>query len=269
MSQYSQNPYYQGGGGGYLAGNSPFGNGDTPGSARRKPASHSLRPVTIKQVLNATQAYSEAEFVIDDIEVAQVTLVAQVMSIQKQTTNVVYLIDDGTGRIEARHWVDSTMEEETGDNEISEDMYVRVMGNIKSFGNKRYVNATHQRAIKDAHEIEFHLLEAAAVKVTLERGPHYAAKLGSTAVKSEGGASAYTAQSNAAVNDQWSGLPPLERDIVRFIANHPHTDEGVNVGAIARAVGGAANSISEALDNLLDGGHIYTTIDESHYAVSE
>lgn len=43
----------------------------------------------------------------------QVTIVGQVVSIQKQTTNSVYSIDDGTGRIEARHWVDSSSEDDT------------------------------------------------------------------------------------------------------------------------------------------------------------
>lgn len=42
------------------------------------------------------------------------TIVGQVQSVQAQTTNCVYTIDDGTGRIEARHWVDSTSEEDDG-----------------------------------------------------------------------------------------------------------------------------------------------------------
>ena len=33
------------------------------------------------------------------------TLVAQIITINQQATNVVYLLDDGTGRIEARHWL--------------------------------------------------------------------------------------------------------------------------------------------------------------------
>jgi hypothetical protein len=45
---------------------------------------------------------------------AQVTLVGHVVSIQPQATNCVYWIDDGTGRIEARHWVDSSSEEDSG-----------------------------------------------------------------------------------------------------------------------------------------------------------
>jgi replication factor A2 len=48
----------------------------------------------------------------------QVTVVGHVVSIQSQATNNLYWIDDGTGRIEARHWIDSSIEE-TGSNAIT------------------------------------------------------------------------------------------------------------------------------------------------------
>lgn len=32
---------------------------------------------------------------------------AHVVSVQKQATNCVYVLDDGTGTVEARHWSDS------------------------------------------------------------------------------------------------------------------------------------------------------------------
>lgn len=38
----------------------------------------------------------------------QVTMVGQVISMQQQTTSHTYFIDDGTGRVEARHWVGTT-----------------------------------------------------------------------------------------------------------------------------------------------------------------
>lgn len=109
-------------------------------------------------------------------------------SIQAQTTNCVYVIDDGTGRIEARHWVDSNSEEDTekwGGIEsvffprlslqsidgVREKTYVRVTGGLKTFGSKRYINTTHVRPSKDPHELYFHILEAITVTLTLERGP--------------------------------------------------------------------------------------------------
>jgi hypothetical protein len=41
---------------------------------------------------------------------AQITVVAQIVSISLQATNCLYRIDDGTGNMEARQWVDLTLE---------------------------------------------------------------------------------------------------------------------------------------------------------------
>ena len=43
----------------------------------------------------------------------EVTLVAHIISIQVQATNRIIGLDDGTGRVEARCWVDSTADDET------------------------------------------------------------------------------------------------------------------------------------------------------------
>lgn len=46
----------------------------------------------------------------------QVTLVAHVVLVQKQATNCVYQLDDGTGTLEARHWSDA-MNQVDGDSQ--------------------------------------------------------------------------------------------------------------------------------------------------------
>ncbi|KAF7792950.1 hypothetical protein EIP86_004053 [Pleurotus ostreatoroseus] len=162
------------------------------------------------------------------------------------------------------------------------------MGQIKQFGNKRYLNATHLRHVKDHHEELFHMLEATTVKLMIERGSvrtfspfvHTFARLTtfqpgeqnaqttSTAARPSA-ASAYTAQTGqTASNDQFAHLPPIHRKIIEFILSQPAHDDGVHVAAIARAIGGDAQVICDALDQLMDDGHVYTTIDESHFNVS-
>ncbi|KAH9843057.1 uncharacterized protein C8Q71DRAFT_735700 [Rhodofomes roseus] len=275
MSQYGENPFYgNAGGGGYLAGGSPFGSASgSPGGLRKAGALHSLRPVTIKQLLNATQAHSDAEWSIDEVEVGQITVVAQVVSITSQTTNCVYWLDDGTGRIEARHWVDVGTEDDAERwGGITENTYIRVMGSLKSFGNKRYINATHLRRIKDPNEIQFHILETFTVYMIFQKGaPLRPSEAGSRAAvaNGNGAASAYNPQSTAAGGmEQYAHLPSIQRRIVAFMMSQPQQTEGTHVAAIARNIGGDANAISEALDRLMDEGHVFTTIDDSHFALS-
>jgi len=272
MSQFNDNSggYYGGGGGGYLPGGSPFSASGSPGGTRRAEASHSLRPLTVAQLNKATQAHTDAEWQVDGMEIGQVTIVGHVSSIQAQTTNCVYVIDDGTGRIEARHWVDSNSEEDAEKwGGIDEKTYVRVTGGLKTFGSKRYINTTHIRPSKDPHEVYFHILEAITVTLTLERGPPPGPGQTQQPRGTDSTMASYTNPS-AAISDEYSHRPKLEQDICRFIAEQPANEAGIHVAAIARAVGGGgdAHRISDALDKLMDDGLVFTTIDDSHFNLS-
>ena len=86
--------------------------------------------------------------------------------------------------------------------------------------------------------------------------------------------------------EPYAHLPAIQRRIVEFMMNQSQQNEGIHVGAIARHIGGEAHAIryvswilspvgrtlnlvcSEALDRLMDEGHVYTTIDDSHFALS-
>ncbi|KAG6336409.1 hypothetical protein ID866_2682 [Astraeus odoratus] len=268
MSQY--NDHY---GGGYMTGGSPYGGGGSPGGfGRKSEISHSLRPLTIHQVLTASQAHPDADWMLDDTEIGQVTIVAHISSVQSQATNSQYILDDGSGRIEARRWVDSSVEDNSERLGIVEGAYVRVSGSLKMFGDKKYINASHIRPIKSPHEIYFHILEAMTATLMWERGPP--PRPGQNAQDivpkaHQSAASAYSAQSHhIADNDQFAYLPKLHHSIITFMQSQPPSDAGVHVSAIARAVGGDAVSISDALDKLLDEGLVFSTIDESHYKVA-
>ncbi|KIK08295.1 hypothetical protein K443DRAFT_85528 [Laccaria amethystina LaAM-08-1] len=238
--------------------------------AREAEASHSLRPLTVAQLNKATQAHTDAEWQVDGMEIGQVTIVGHVSSIQAQTTNCVYVIDDGTGRIEARHWsAFFPLLSLQFINEISEKTYVRVTGGLKTFGSKRYINTTHIRPSKDPHEVYFHILEAITVTLTLERGPPPGPGQTQQPRGTDSTMASYTNPS-AAISDEYSHRPKLEQDICRFIAEQPANEAGIHVAAIARAVGGGgdAHRISDALDKLMDDGLVFTTIDDSHFNLS-
>ncbi|KAL5489743.1 SSB2 [Sanghuangporus weigelae] len=267
--------------GGFMQNSSPRTSSQNSPGGERRVSSQSLRPVTIKQVLKAEQAHSDAELYIDGAEVTQVTVVAQVVSTAPQTTNKIYVLEDGTGRVEARVWTDTSMDEmeQDDDDAIRHNTYVRVTGVLKHFGNKRYINATNVRPIKDAHELYFHLMETMFVALAHQRGsPTDSSGTGGrnlgvdASATMNGGTggnySHYTSRSATSASDQYAGVSPLARRIVEFIATQPATAEGVHVARIAREVKADAGAISAALDELMDNGHVYSTVDESHFAVS-
>jgi len=92
--------------------------------------------------------------------------------VTSHSTNLILTLEDGTGRSEARHWiVDANGEDNRRWNDIQPNTYVRIMGGLKSFGKKRYINANQVRQVTDPHEVYYHILEAITVTLTLERGP--------------------------------------------------------------------------------------------------
>ncbi|EEB87921.1 hypothetical protein MPER_14519, partial [Moniliophthora perniciosa FA553] len=69
-------------------------------------------PVNITQLHKATQAHADSEWQLENAELGQITLVAQVVDITKQTTNTNYKLEDGSGVIEARHGSDQNSEDD-------------------------------------------------------------------------------------------------------------------------------------------------------------
>ncbi|KAF9053750.1 nucleic acid-binding protein [Hymenopellis radicata] len=226
--------------------------------------------MSIAQLRKATQAHTDADWMLDETPVGQVTVVAQVVEIRRQATNTSYIIQDGAGPFEARHWNESNNEE---DQErwggIEEKTYIRVIGQLKSFNSKRYINAHNIRPITDFMEVYFHQLETITISMFMEHAPP---PTGQEQVK-VGGSSADAYKSpSASVNansGKWAKLPPMQRQIIEQMLAQPATSEGINVGTIARAIGGDAKTISVALDALMDDGHIFSTIDDSHFKVSD
>ncbi|KAI4138086.1 MAG: hypothetical protein L6R39_006970, partial [Caloplaca ligustica] len=119
-----------------------------------------LRPCTVKQIVEATQPHPDADFKIDDVEIQQVTLVGQIRNISAQTTNITYKLDDGTGTVEVKQWVDidatatsvgeSTKPETKG---LVVNEWVRVWGRLKALNNRRLVAAHVMRPLSDKMEI--------------------------------------------------------------------------------------------------------------------
>lgn len=66
-----------------------------------------MRPVTIKQILTATLPHPDFPYQIEGHEITQVSIVALVRSAIKQATSAVYSLEDGTGILDVRHWLET------------------------------------------------------------------------------------------------------------------------------------------------------------------
>ncbi|RSH90941.1 replication factor A protein 2 [Saitozyma podzolica] len=257
MANYDgQNPYYGGGGGG---GSSPV----VLPTARKSPPAKgnaTIRPVTIKQVLGASQVHQDSDFQIDGHDINQIMLVGSVHNHTASATNVSYEIGDGTGYVDVRLWLDSADDEAGKMSGIEQDKYVCILGTIKSFNNKRHVSATHIRPITDHNEVYHHFLKALYVSLSL-RNPGGAIAPGPRA---EGGDYAAPAANGGPDSSAWAHLPPLHKKIMEVVSRED-SDDGMHVSSLTRAVSsGSGEDAMEAIEYLMGEGLLFSTIDDLH-----
>ncbi|TDZ47222.1 Replication factor A protein 2 [Colletotrichum trifolii] len=261
--------------GGFVYGGSQQG---SQGGGGKAYSEESLRPVTIKQIIDAEEAYPGADFRIDGSTVTQITFVAQIRQVSPQPTNITLKLDDGTGVIEVKKWVD-TDKKDDADSNLELEGFVRVWGRLKSFNNKRHVGAHFIRPVTDYNEVQYHLLEATYVSLTFTRGPLNAGGAGagqggaggdSMFVDGGDGYGGGAPQGGAGAGahaGKLRGCSAAAQKMFNFINNAPGGNEGVHLNQIASGAGLSTRDVVGASDELLGQGLIYTTIDDETWAI--
>ncbi|MCJ1416090.1 replication factor A protein 2 [Xylographa parallela] len=268
-------------GGGFLGGSQGGSQGGGGGKAYGK---DTLRPCTILQVLSASQPHPDADFSLDDVEITQITFVGQIRNISQQTTNMTYKLDDGTGSIEVKQWIDSDAPkyDEHGDPvrsrkpELKVGEWARCWGRLKAFNNRRHVGAHVIRPVQDKNEINYHLLEATFAHLYFTRGPPEQFSAAGGAENVADGQQAQQQQQNGYSNgggEAHRSLPPqlssLARRIVQCLKTTPQNNEGLHMQQIAAATGMGVAEVMKGGDELLQQSLIFTTVDDNTWALLE
>lgn len=242
----------------------------TPGG-RSNYGKDTLRPCTIKQILDAQQPHPDAEFKIDGTEITQVTFVGQIRNISTQTTNITYKLDDGTGTIEVKQWIDSdTSADGAAHSQLTGNANAKVWGRLKAFNNKRHVGAHVIRPVTDVNELNHHLLEATAVHLLFAKGP-VGPNTTSTGYADQGavpnGGGAAGAGADGQGGKQMPQMSNLARKVFQTLRNTPQSHEGMHVQNLAADMSVGVNDAQKGADELVSLGLIYTTVDDNTWAI--
>ncbi|GMH91000.1 hypothetical protein TrVE_jg13158 [Triparma verrucosa] len=235
----------------------------------RKPTSDQfLLPCTIKQCLKAASA--DGQLLVDGQDPHQIKLVACVKSKEEGETANTYELEDGTGLIEVKEWINSTSD---GDHArarralIQPNCYVRVVGKLSQFGGKVNVTAWHTKLVASPNEVTHHFLDAIWCHENATRG------LINGAVKSEingisTGVGFGPQSSGVALMDTSTGGGDKKhvQDYIQQFSEE--TEQGVALRDIVEALGGkgvSESAIRNAIQGLSSDGMIYSTIDEETF----
>lgn len=250
-------------------GGSPANLSQKNSSNAKKRDAQSLVPVTIKQLLEAEQ--KDTKFTVDGRPLSQITVIGSVLSMKVEATNVTYLIDDSTGKISVRIYIDS--EEEAQVQTFEPGTYVRCVGNLRSFNDRRNVIGFQLIPVTDFNELTFHYLNVIACHLRCTKQPGNI-----TPAKSPGAA----AHSSSFGNPMMGGMPAQptfqaeadaggftsiqNRVLDVFKTEGNDTDAGVSIHRLFELLPQVPQQeIRNTLTFLSDEGHLYTTIDENHF----
>lgn len=217
---------------------------------------------------------SDDVFRVNGEEVHNLTLLGKIVKASDSSTSLMYTIDDGTGTVEVKMWVDA----EDGDGQAANraewkvGAYVRVYGHLRAFQGQRGVIAFNMRPVTDFNEITYHFLEV--VYCNAHNGFRAAAAAAApVAAGVEGNAYAAPAAANAAaVNGNGVNAAAATgscSDQVFAIFNGPRgtSDQGVHVSEVVDQLNGRFTDpqVREAVEHLVNEGHLYSTIDDDHF----
>lgn len=151
---------------------------------------------------------------------------------------------------------------------LVEGAYCRAWGKLKSFNDRKHVNAQIIRPVEDMNEVSYHLLEATAVHLYFTRGPVGGTNSASGGAAANGGQGAQTG-GGAYGGADLSGYGQVAKRVFQFLRESPQSNEGLHQQEIAANLGIDMAEVARAGDDLLAGGLIYTTVDDQTWAVLE
>ncbi|KAJ2643508.1 Replication factor A protein 2, partial [Coemansia sp. RSA 1694] len=277
-------------GGGWMnSGTGGGGGGDEDNKTRGGYKNQTLRPVTIKQLVEVPAGTADAPVSIDGAEVKNVTFVGVVRSVLQQPINIIYSVEDGTGKIDVRVWIGGSdsggdmgddgqgdASNQMADPNITVGKYVRVYGELRFFNGKRSVTSHKVRLVTDHNEITYHGLEAIYVHLTKTRGQAPALRQGGAAQASAGqglGAGTSSLYSSGGAMGGYGGmsggnqgLTPVQAAVLNVIKDTSTQSEGLAINVIQQKLAGQYNNsqVSNTVEWLISEGHLYNTIDDNH-----
>lgn len=229
-----------------------------------------LIPVTVKQLSEAHQSGDEkSNFSIDGVDVTNVTLVGMVSEKTERVTDVSFALDDGTGRVECRRWVNESSDTKEME-EIHDGLYVRLVGHLRSSQGKKQLVAFAVRPVTNFDEVTFHFidcihqhLQKCRVKGDANAHSQMADFSTSTQMSNKSNGSLVTNE----ISGQFSvdGLKGCDQKVLEFLQQNYAHEKGVHRDEIAQQLKIPVNKIMESIRTLEEEGLIYSTIDEYHY----
>eukprot|EP00475_Leptophrys_vorax_P012109 TRINITY_DN18547_c0_g1_i2.p1 TRINITY_DN18547_c0_g1~~TRINITY_DN18547_c0_g1_i2.p1 ORF type:complete len:307 (-),score=29.79 TRINITY_DN18547_c0_g1_i2:142-1062(-) len=260
----------------------------SPGGGAKRPSnSNTIFPVTIREISNALpRDATDNTLIINGHEVTNIVLLGKVTARQDQETHVGVTIDDGTGKVEVRQWVDESSDHATLET-IKTNVYVRVHGHLRLQSGKKFVIAHAIRPVTDHNEVTFHFLDAIFVFMHTKKmqagggaqGMETSPQQPMAGQQQQGQqqfGNAYNqyvpspgpAAAAAAGGGGGSRINEIRLMVQRFFEEPQNisVQRGIHYMTVTERLQGVSErDVREAIEFLVNEGLLYSTIDDDHF----
>ncbi|CAE6006506.1 unnamed protein product [Arabidopsis arenosa] len=270
-SQFEPNSAFSGGG---FMSSQPSQAYESSSSTAKNREFQGLVPVTVKQITECFQTSGEKSgLVINGISLTNVSLVGLVCDKDvSKVTEVRFTLDDGTGRIDCKRWVNETFDAREMES-VRDGTYVRVNGHLKTFQGKTQLLVFSVRPIMDFNEVTFHYIECIHFysQNSESQGQQVGDVTQSVNTTFQGGSNTNQATPlNPVVssqNNDGNGRKNLDDMILDYLKQPACTarQQGIHIDEIAQQLKVPKNKLEGVIQSLEGDGLIYSTIDEYHF----
>lgn len=225
----------------------------------------------------------------DGRELSTVKFVGAVRSVDEQSTHVRYEVEDGTGLITVQQYIDDATESTFTRNmrdktTTTEHCYVRVIGQVKDYDNRKNVVGFSVRLLSTGNELTHHMLEVVhsgerCKKITRGGG-------GASTMNPYGTNMSMSSPQPVKLDYSMQQQPPqyqqqhslnnaengnnqgLHDSVLSFIQNQGDKAEvGADLNECIKTLAGKFSEaeVRKSIDHLSSEGHIYSTINETKF----
>lgn len=229
---------------------------------RRPTEEKSLVPVTIGMAKKATNNILQ-----DGREPEQIKIVGAVCDAANKSTSVEYVLEDGTGKIIVKDWVEegNKVKEQMSSEAAVDHQYIRVIGKIQEYEGDLQIVAQHVKKLHDANELTYHMLEVVSSAEKYKRSSHIVGSpsMAMSNMQINHGVNLHTSNPIGMGGGESGGL---QDEIMNFLRRFDESMGG-NINDFIASNGQYGESqVRAAVEALSSDGKIYSTIDDNHYS---
>jgi len=203
---------------------------------------------------------------IEGIDVGMVIIVGRVTSATNSATKTTLVVEDDSGSVEVVQWVDEDAKEK-GEHTVGS--VVRVIGNVRSQGDKKHVMAFKILGVPSQAELDSHLLEIVHSHLKMRQIQSAA----ENAAAGDGGGGLSNSMMGGGLSQVVAGSVGTQsfgnnkHDLVYGCIRQSMDDAGIHKDQLMEQVRTkmSKSELENSLEFLSAEGHIYSTVDEDHF----